>query len=90
MSVMMSIMLRSTFGKVSEGQLDDRISIFMILGTICMILPSASNGAATSFSREGYGLAALKILPIDIKTILKAKINRMERRSPFRAQSFRQ
>lgn len=74
MSVMMSIMLRSTLGKVSEGQLDDRISIFMILGTICMILPSASNGAATSFSREGYGLAALKILPVDIKTILKAKI----------------
>lgn len=74
MSVIMSLMFRSTLGGLSEGRVDDRLSVLMVLGTLCMVLPSASNAAATAFSREGTGLAALKILPLDIKSVLKAKI----------------
>lgn len=44
------------------------------LCTMCAIFSTLGNGASTTFSREGGAMASLKILPVNIKTVLKAKL----------------
>ncbi len=44
---------------------------FTVLGAIFATL---GNAAATTFSREGKAMASLKILPVSIGTVLRAKI----------------
>lgn len=46
----------------------------MTFCTLCAVLATLGNGASTTFSREGNAMASLKTLPVNIKTILKAKI----------------
>ena len=74
MAVLMSMMMRSSFAGVEGIEIDTKLTVFMVMSTAIMILPSASNAAATSFSREGTGLALLKVLPVTIGEILKAKL----------------
>lgn len=49
--------------------------LFSLIGisTITMMLATVANGAATTFSREGTDIAALKVLPCSAKQIVKAK-----------------
>lgn len=42
--------------------------------TLAAIFAAMGNAASTTFSREGRAMASLKILPVGIKSILKAKI----------------
>lgn len=44
------------------------------LCTLCAMFSTLGNAASTTFSREGGAMASLKILPVKIKTVLKAKL----------------
>lgn len=46
----------------------------MMFSTLAAVAASIGNAAASTFSREGEAMASLKVLPIDIKTIFKAKV----------------
>ena len=41
---------------------------------MCAVFATLGNGASTTFSREGEAMVSLKVLPVNIKTIFKAKV----------------
>ncbi|MCH5165178.1 MAG: hypothetical protein J1G01_02125 [Clostridiales bacterium] len=56
------------------GFLDKRGNLMVGFSTLAAMLATLGNAASTTFSREGGAMASLKILPVSIKQILKAKI----------------
>lgn len=79
--IIFAIMFSIVFGNIFELQEDAGVpfassfSLSLTLSCITIMLASIGNAAATTFSREGTALASLKVLPVDIKRILKAKIS---------------
>lgn len=80
-SVGMSIMMRSTVNGIPGEEISpdgaammNKLFALLILSTVLCVLGSAANAAATTFSREGKGIASLKTLPLGISTVLKGKI----------------
>lgn len=75
MAVVFGVMLRNLSVGGQDVQLyDTRYVGLLPFCTLCAILATLGNGASTSFSREGNAMTTLKVLPVNIKTILKAKI----------------
>ncbi|MDE6200959.1 MAG: hypothetical protein K2M47_03670 [Clostridiales bacterium] len=78
--ILMAVVFGLMAGNVSDYNHDMQLTYdgsFIRLMTFCMLaamLATLGNGASTTFSREGNAMASLKILPVNIKTILKAKI----------------
>ncbi len=86
-SVIMGVMINNSVNMVGEDAvflspqtlavLTEYIAglIFAIAtGMIAMIIPCVSNGAATSFSREGSALATLKVLPLTARQVVLGKV----------------
>lgn len=75
MAVVFGVMTRNSFGGGQDMQLYDTRFVGLIpFCTLCAILATLGNGASTTFSREGNAMATLKVLPVNIKTIVRAKI----------------
>ncbi|MDE7405312.1 MAG: hypothetical protein K2M89_00355 [Clostridiales bacterium] len=75
MAVIFGVMMRNPSDFGQDMQLFDTRYIGLIpFCTLCAIFATLGNGASTTFSREGNAMASLKVLPVNIKTILKAKI----------------
>ncbi len=79
-SIIFGIMITQTsamFDNMAEKGVEIGLSESVRLMSFCTlaaVFASTGNAAATTFSREGGAIASLKILPIGIKSILKAKI----------------
>ena len=80
-SIIFGIMITRTsamFANFAEEGVDIGMSVqsvrLMSFCTLAAIFATMGNAASTTFSREGGAIASLKILPIGIKSILKAKI----------------
>ncbi|MCH5155175.1 MAG: hypothetical protein J1F69_01070 [Clostridiales bacterium] len=75
MSVVLGLMARNNFGDNGDVQLFiSGFTQIMSYCLLCVLLSTLANGACTTFSREGTAMASLKVLPVDIKTILKSKV----------------
>ncbi|MDE5562074.1 MAG: hypothetical protein K2J01_00730 [Clostridiales bacterium] len=75
MAVVFGVMLRNPSDLGQDVQLyDTRYVGLLPFCTLCAILATLGNAASTTFSREGNAMTTLKVLPINIKTIVKAKI----------------
>ncbi|MDE6028990.1 MAG: hypothetical protein K2F90_01555 [Clostridiales bacterium] len=75
MAVILGIMAHNPSDMSQDMQLFD--TRFVGLTPFCMLsvmLATLGNGASTTFSREGSAMATLKVLPVNIKTIVKAKL----------------
>lgn len=75
-SVAFGLVFKKTLG--SFGQIEYASGEkFFLLVSFCMLAAmfvTLGNAASTTFSREGQAVSSLKILPVGIKYILKAKI----------------
>lgn len=77
MSVALSIVLRNTVQSledVSQVAFDTRFFAMVLFCTLAAMSGTLGNAACTTFSREGNAMSSLKILPVDIKQIFKAKL----------------
>ena len=75
-AVVFSLMFKNTLSVPEESgiAIDEKNIFFIVSATLCAMLPSCSNAAITSVSREGSAFASLKVLPIGGKQIVKVKI----------------
>ena len=76
-SVVFGIMFKNSFSAIaeaSEAHIDPRFVILLGFSLLCAMFASLGNAAATTFSREGKAICSLKILPMGIGTILRAKL----------------
>ena len=65
------------YSAVDYGDASEYVQSFLRLTsycTLCAIFATLGNAACSTFSREGDAISSLKILPVSVKTILKAKI----------------
>ena len=53
---------------------DTRFFTMCIMCALMAMIATTGNAASTTFSREGKAISSLKILPVDIRGILKAKL----------------
>ncbi|MDE6293459.1 MAG: hypothetical protein K2L88_02410 [Clostridiales bacterium] len=79
--MLLPVIMAVIFGFMSRQSIDPEFETFygdffrlITYCTMCAMFATLGNGASTSFSREGEAMATLKVLPIDIKTVLKAKV----------------
>ncbi|MBD5131670.1 MAG: hypothetical protein HDT28_03640 [Clostridiales bacterium] len=78
--IIFAIMFGLSFGNLANSMseegiaLDSRFSSLLTFATFLAMLICINNAAATSYSREGTALASLKILPVNAKTVLNAKV----------------
>lgn len=77
MAIVLSFVMKNAFTAVDDSMqvIDSTFTKLIPVCTICAVLSTVGNGASTTFSREGTALASLKVLPVDIKTIVKSKVS---------------
>ncbi|MDE6401706.1 MAG: hypothetical protein K2L54_03740 [Clostridiales bacterium] len=79
MSVALSVVMRKTSQSINNAPMDalafdTRFFTMILFCTLAAMIGTLGNAASTTFSREGNAMASLKIMPVDIRRILKAKI----------------
>lgn len=81
--MLLPILMGIIFGIMSRSSIESDLDLVIFLGrfirlitycTMCAMFATLGNGASTTFSREGDAMATLKVLPVSIKTIFKAKV----------------
>lgn len=76
MAVVFSILWKNAFSMPEDAELATNPNniFFIVCGVLVAMSASVGNAAITSFSREGTAIASLKVLPVDGKTVVKAKM----------------
>ncbi|MCH5153732.1 MAG: hypothetical protein J1F71_00825 [Clostridiales bacterium] len=74
MSIILSLMTKSSIVVGEDMEYINNYLRIIPFCTLCAILSTVGNGASTTFSREGTAFASLKVLPVDIETVVKAKV----------------
>lgn len=81
--MLLPILMGIIFGIMSRSSIESDLDLVIFFGrfirlitycTMCAMFATLGNGASTTFSREGDAMATLKVLPVSIKTIFKAKV----------------
>lgn len=78
--IIMSVALSIVFGNIIKDinsvgvGFDTRFFTMCTMCALMAMIATIGNAASTTFSREGKAISSLKILPVDIRGILKSKL----------------